>query len=259
MSDTPPPIDTSPVANALADMTPSPETLTLRQGKVTGIASAHGAAGSLSAVVAVDIGASGTAVDLRYLGAAPRVDDSVWILDNGVDKLVLGPLATAVPPGTITMFGSSTPPPGWLLCNGQSTSGYAALAAVVGGAVPDLRNRFIVGAGSNYSSGATGGADTVALGDADMPNHLHGIAAHSHSTQAHGHVSNPNRGSVTDGAGTSANITTGGGGYVTIAGTTSAEGVTINTGGPTVTATNGGGGYHENRPPYYALTFIIKA
>ena len=47
--------------------------------------------------------------------------------------------------GTVIWFASSTPPTGYLECNGQSTSGYPALAAIVGAYVPDLRGRFIRG------------------------------------------------------------------------------------------------------------------
>tara|TARA_B100001175_G_scaffold137285_1_gene116681 strand:- start:588 stop:1103 length:516 start_codon:yes stop_codon:yes gene_type:complete len=47
--------------------------------------------------------------------------------------------------GTIHMWGGSTAPTGYLECNGQSTSGYTALSAVVGDNVPDLRGEFVRG------------------------------------------------------------------------------------------------------------------
>ena len=49
-----------------------------------------------------------------------------------------------------------------MLCNGSNST-------------PDLRNRFIVGAGtgSNYSPGNTGGSDSVSLTTAQMPSHTH--------------------------------------------------------------------------------------
>jgi microcystin-dependent protein len=61
------------------------------------------------------------------------------------------------PPGTITAYGGSTPPDGWLLCNGASfsRSTYASLYAVISTAygsadvnsfnVPDFRGRFLRG------------------------------------------------------------------------------------------------------------------
>jgi hypothetical protein len=58
------------------------------------------------------------------------------------DKIAPGLL---FPTGGITAFGGNTPPVGYLECNGQSTDGYSALAAVVGATVPDLRGQFIRG------------------------------------------------------------------------------------------------------------------
>lgn len=50
-----------------------------------------------------------------------------------------------LPTGSIIAFGGTTVPTGWLECNGQSTTGYPALTAVVGLNVPDLRGEFIRG------------------------------------------------------------------------------------------------------------------
>lgn len=50
-----------------------------------------------------------------------------------------------VPAGVIMIWPSATVPAGWLECNGQSTTGYTALAAVVGANVPDLRGEFVRG------------------------------------------------------------------------------------------------------------------
>ena len=47
--------------------------------------------------------------------------------------------------GTVIYFAASTPPPGYLECNGQSTTGYPELAMLVGATVPDLRGEFIRG------------------------------------------------------------------------------------------------------------------
>lgn len=62
--------------------------------------------------------------------------------------------------------------PGWHLCNGSNGT-------------PNLSNRFIIGAGSTYASGATGGSANVSLVTANLPAHNHTIsiadAGHSHS------------------------------------------------------------------------------
>ena len=50
--------------------------------------------------------------------------------------------------GMIMMYNSSSAPSGWYLCNGSNGT-------------PDLRDRFIVGAGNSYSHGATGGSVTA--------------------------------------------------------------------------------------------------
>ncbi|MGV2388244.1 MAG UNVERIFIED_CONTAM: tail fiber protein [Microcystis novacekii LVE1205-3] len=51
-------------------------------------------------------------------------------------------------------------PVGWALCDGRNGT-------------PILRNRFIVGAGSNYGVKTTGGQATVTLTEAQMPPHRH--------------------------------------------------------------------------------------
>ena len=81
------------------------------------------------------------------------------------------------------MWSGSSVPSGWLECNGQSTSGFTALAAIVGANVPDLRGEFVRG----WDNGR--GVDTGrALGTyfrvvsmvnhnhaANDPGHVHGI------------------------------------------------------------------------------------
>lgn len=42
-------------------------------------------------------------------------------------------------------YAASSPPDGFLECNGQSTVAYPSLAAIVGATVPDLRGNFIRG------------------------------------------------------------------------------------------------------------------
>lgn len=60
-----------------------------------------------------------------------------------------------VPVGSIQMWGTPTPPDGWLELNGQSTSGYPDLAKLYGATVPDMRGSFARGwdNGKGYDSG----------------------------------------------------------------------------------------------------------
>ncbi|WP_066853800.1 hypothetical protein [Halodesulfovibrio spirochaetisodalis] len=90
---------------------------------------------------------------------------------------------------------------------------------------PDLRDRFIAGAGNNYAQGDTGGSDTVALTLEQMP-------AHSHTLRAY------NR----DGSYTFNDL-------MTSSRTTTAD---------RSTGVTGGAQAHENRPPYYALAYMMK-
>lgn len=61
-------------------------------------------------------------------------------------------------------------PRGWVVCNGQTYNGYVT---------PDLRGRFILGAGQGFGltnriPGQTGGEETVTLVLAQIPSHNHG-------------------------------------------------------------------------------------
>lgn len=97
-------------------------------------------------------------------------------------------VTAAIPAGVILLWSGSVAsiPSGWLLCNGTSGT-------------PDLRDRFVVGAGSTYAVGATGGATTVTLTTTNLPSHTHSVSAsgttstvdisHTHSVSASGTTS----------------------------------------------------------------------
>jgi microcystin-dependent protein len=71
-------------------------------------------------------------------------------------------LPGALPVGLITLWSGSivSIPTGWTLCDGTAGT-------------PDLRDRFVVGAGTTYAVNATGGVNTVTLTTAQMPSHSH--------------------------------------------------------------------------------------
>jgi microcystin-dependent protein len=168
-----------------------------------------------------------------------------------------------LPIGAIIAYGGTTVPTGWHLCDG-STHGSAALQSVLGStATPDLRGRFIVAAGDSthgdvptiYNRGDIGGKERVTLQTSEMPSHNHGGITHwqnqAHSHQINQHIpiyiTNYNEGLVgglfnmyaPDGASSGS---TGGDN------SNHAHGINA----------EGGGASHENRPPYYALVYIIK-
>ena len=169
--------------------------------------------------------------------------------------------AVGIPVGTIVMYGSSSAPSGWQLCNGGSPA-TSALQSVVGSTVPDLRDRFIVGTGLNYSQNNIGGSASVNLTTAQMPSHAHDASASSnasvnvndpgHSHQSRGYGNQDDGGPYHTGSNNS-----GTGNNAILSNTT---GINVSTNVSTnVTVDNEGSGQAvENRPPYYALTFIIK-
>lgn len=127
---------------------------------------------------------------------------------------------TGVPIGTIIMFAGSTPPAGWIICNGQSTASYPLLAAIVGANVPDLRGRFAAGfksgathygslninAGSdvlvNNATNATYApqANTLAWTFTGTPGSLTG-GAHTHTVTEHAHTVSGSASGVTGASG----------------------------------------------------------
>lgn len=208
-------------------------------------------------------------------------------------------LAALIPTGVITLWSGSvaTIPSGWALCNGSNGT-------------PDLRNRFVVGAGSTYSVGDTGGSDSVTLTSAQIPSHTHTItttgstssenahshtfsgtssgmsanASHNHTVTDPGHThtltldattGSPTYGSAaysalnqavvsrtatTDGSVTGVTIDSTSVEHThTYSGTTSTASAHTHTLTLSSTASStGGGSSHENRPPYYALAYIMK-
>jgi microcystin-dependent protein len=145
-----------------------------------------------------------------------------------------------VPVGTVVAFLGTTAPAGWVICDGRDISGseYAGLRAYLtaNGLVhqnkaPDLRGRFIAGysnGDSDYSPlGKTGGEEMHKLTIAEMPLHNHDMYTRNvdNIQDSNDYIAG------TDTGGNSANHGTG----------------------------NAGGDQpHENRPPYYSLTYILK-
>ena len=153
-----------------------------------------------------------------------------------------------VPSGIITLWSGSSAsiPSGWALCNGANGT-------------PNLQDRFVVGAGSGYGVGATGGASTVALSAANMPSHTHSFSGTTSTATLSGDLvaGKPN----ISGTGIVTRTQTGIGGSGS---GSQASGARYNinaTHNHTVSGTTGSTGSgtaHENRPPYYALCYIMK-
>ena len=169
---------------------------------------------------------------------------------------------------------SNAIPSGFVLCDGNNST-------------PDLRDRFVVGAGNSYNVGATGGASTVTLSTSQIPAHSHSGNAHSHSANfgSHSHSfsgsgSSSHTHNLHGGVGINnyqglqvlsyANYRSEGTlpSYyyaesatvnISVSGNTGNASVSGNTSNATANVGDtGGGGSHENKPPYYSLCYIMK-
>lgn len=185
------------------------------------------------------------------LGTDGRPPSTIWLSDGFFYKFVLAtssnvtiqtydnlygiinaapPSATPIPTGGILLWSGSigSIPAGYVLCNGTSGT-------------PDLRDRFIVGAGTTYAVNATGGS-----ADAVVVTHTHS-ATSTVTDPGHNHTANSQTGAgygqpsgaVFQATGTTATATTG----ITVATTNANAGVS---------------GTNANLPPYYALCYIMK-
>jgi microcystin-dependent protein len=170
------------------------------------------------------------------------------------------------PTGSLTMWAGAvaSPPTGWLACNGAnvSRSTYSALFAVVGTSfgigdnattfgLPNLLNKFPIGAGDTYALAATGGsANSIVVSHTHTatstsvvtdPGHSHTIAKSGGGTTNPSIDANESLNTINFSAGTVQNNTTG----ITVATTTT-------------NSTEGSSGTNANLPPYVAVGFIIK-
>jgi hypothetical protein len=174
--------------------------------------------------------------------AAAKVDT---ISGHKADSAKLADKATQVisgfvPINGIIMWTQRTVPAGWRLCDG-------------GGSTPNLVNRFVVGAGSWYGLGATGGANTVAMSWNEMPVHNHSGGVHGGGNHYHGIYTRqddwndsggwgPSWGNGDNGRWAPHHSTHWGGHH-----------------GHGMYTNNAGRGWaHENRPPFYAVYYIMR-
>ena len=145
---------------------------------------------------------------------------------------------------------SNAIPSGFVLCDGNNST-------------PDLRNRFVVGAGNSYNVDATGGSKDAVLvtHTHNLQNHVHGVnlttndpGTHTHSYSRYANTYNYGRHwQGYPSIGETTNTNTGGGGAHT-------HTVSGNTGQPSTNTTDtlGESATNKNLPPYYALCYIMK-
>ena len=128
-----------------------------------------------------------------------------------------------IPSGLVAMWSGEADavPDGWALCDGSNGT-------------PDLRDRFVLGAGSSYSVGDKGGEETHKLTTSEIPSHSHDYTPTSYSANLgmRAEASRINNNTV-----------------ISLSSSSSA--------GKSTTSV-GSGFAHNNMPPYYALCYIIK-
>lgn len=189
------------------------------------------------------------------LGTDGRPPQEIWFADGYNYKFVLADSANAViatydnlygiptanavasptviPTGLISLWSGSigSIPSGWVLCDGNNST-------------PDLRDRFIVGAGNNYAvSGQGGSADSIVVSHTHTASSVVTDPGHTHTLSASGPNTSGGSGALNGGpnfpAPSIGSATTG----VSVATTVSSTGVS---------------GTNANLPPYYALAYIMK-
>lgn len=174
---------------------------------------------------------------------AESVNENFSDQDSRLDSLVSFYEPHYMPVGIISMWAGeeNTVPSGWAVCDGQN------------GTI-DLRNRFIVGVGDEYDLADTGGQTSVTLAEENLPSHDHGVGTFATaSSGAHTHTllrytllgfdcpGGAGRSGVNTSQHTSSSTSSGAHQHG-IDGSSSLK---------------GSGTAHENRPPYYALYYIM--
>ena len=140
------------------------------------------------------------------------------INDNELYVIPENNTSSIIPSGLIMMYYGNNIPDGWALCDGTNGT-------------PDLRNRFIIGAGDIYTSGDTGGESVHILTIDEMPKHSHKMKYDSIGWTA-----------IRQSSGTNGIV----------------ENTTSSYDGQYSTEEVGNGNAHNNMPPYYALCYIMK-
>lgn len=150
-----------------------------------------GNAGSLFSLWAYD----DNGAPLHQVLKASRVNGLVEVKDSPTAPKGVATkeyVDNSMPLGAIIAYGGSVAPTGWHMCNGTA-HGSAALQALIGSPnTPDLSGRFIVGTGTGYNPGATGGVASNTLTPAQTATKGHGHTGTANATDTnHTHNVDP--------------------------------------------------------------------
>ena len=134
----------------------------------------------------------------------------------------------------ILWYGDTTNiPTGFVLCDGNNNT-------------PDLRDRFVIGAGNNFSAGNTGGNNSLTLSEANLPSHQHFVVSNDlgGANRTNSNVSANNQVRKGTGAGNifeTYNLASTG------SGANAGRSSSVGSGTPI-----------DNKPSYHALCYIMK-
>lgn len=158
--------------------------------------------------------------------AFPKLLSKLFTNSGAGSKLNPG-LASSLPIGAITAFPGNFDSAGHPISSGTADTSWRLCDG--GDGTPDLRGRFVLGVSDGHSAGQTGGEATHTLTEAEMPAHNH--AQYITADETSGTNTVQNVGCLRNGRTWYERINTG---------------------------MAGGGLPHNNMPPYYALSFIMK-
>ena len=116
---------------------------------------------------------AGTGIDFTAVPDSPVGAKSISVDLTDLKAVILDML---YPVGSIYMSDST------------GTGGLCPIAVGLGGTWVQLKDRFLLGAGDNYTAGNTGGSDTKTLSVANLPSHNHSINLNTSETGAHTHT-----------------------------------------------------------------------
>jgi hypothetical protein len=204
-------------------------------------ASGNFAAGVVTATFAGPLSGNVTGNLNGNLTAASPTAATQALTDNSTKVATTAFVRGILPTGLIMLWSGSTGsiPTGWLLCNGTLGT-------------PDLRDRFIVGAGATYAVGVAGGsANAIVVSHSHSASNTVTDPGHTHSLTNYGSAQ-----AGSDNGGAPTMVATG---YSTTRNPNPTNSATTGISVGTTVNSTGVSGTNANLPPYYALCYIMKS